>query len=142
MIESALGGCAGAPDRITSVHRVGHRDFPPLEPEARVTNLLYKLGHLCARWRFVVLPIWAALIVGVVVAAEAGGSETSDNVSLPGTGSQNASDLLSGRFPSQAYGNNPIVVATDTGKLTDSKYSNAIGKSVTSSRRRRTSALP
>ena len=95
-----------------------------------MTNLLYKLGHLCARWRFVVLPIWAVLIVAIVVAAGQAGSETSDNVSLPGTGSQNASDLLSGRFPSQAYGNNPIVVATDTGKLTDSKYSNAIGKSV------------
>ena len=95
-----------------------------------MTNLLYKLGHACVRWRFVVLPFWAVLIVAIVVAAAQAGSETSDNVSLPGTGSQNASDLLSGRFPSQAYGNNPIVVATDSGKLTDSKFSNAIGKSV------------
>jgi putative drug exporter of the RND superfamily len=95
-----------------------------------MTGLLYKLGHFSARWRFVVLAIWAVLIVGVAVAASSAGSETSDNVSLPGTGSQNASDLLSGRFPSQAYGNNPIVVATNSGKLTDSKYSSAIGKSV------------
>ena len=63
------------------------------------------------------------LIAGLVIAAGQAGSETSDNVSLPDTGSQNASDLLGGRFPSQAYGSNPIVVATDTGKLTDSKYS-------------------
>ena len=95
-----------------------------------MTGLLYKIGHLCARWRFVVLPIWLALIVGVVVAAEGIGSETTDNVTLPSTGSQDASDLLSGRFPSQAYGSNPLVVATDTGKLTDSKYSNAIASSV------------
>ena len=44
-------------------------------------------------------------------------------MTLPGTGSQSATDLLSGRFPSQAYGTNPLVVATDSGKLTDSKYS-------------------
>ena len=93
-----------------------------------MTGLLYKLGRLCARWRFIVLPFWAVLIVAIVVAAGQAGSETSNNVSLPGTGSQNASDLLSGRFPSQAYGNNPIVIATDSGKLTDSKYSSAIGK--------------
>ena len=95
-----------------------------------MTGLLYKLGRLCARWRFIVLPFWAVLIVAIVVAAGQAGSETSNNVSLPGTGSQNASDLLSGRFPSQAYANNPIVIATDSGKLTDSKYSSAIGKSV------------
>ena len=51
-------------------------------------------------------------------------------MTLPGTGSQSATDLLSGRFPSQAYGSNPLVVATDSGKLTDSKYSKAISSSV------------
>jgi RND superfamily putative drug exporter len=96
-----------------------------------VTKLLYKLGHACSRWRFVILPLWVVLIVALVVSAAGAGSETSDNVSLPNTGSQNASDLLSGRFPSQAYGNNPIVVATESGKLTDSKFSKAIGDSVT-----------
>ena len=102
-----------------------------------MTGLLYKLGHLCARWRFVVLPIWVALIVAIVVAAGEAGSETTDNVTLPGTGSQDASDLLSGRFPSQAYGSNPLVVATDTGKLTDSKYSNAIASSVSNLKKTR-----
>ena len=58
------------------------------------------------------------------------GSQTTNNVTLPGTGSQSATDLLSGRFPSQAYGTNPLVVATDSGKLTDSKYSKAIKQSV------------
>src|SRR4029453_6564596 len=33
--------------------------------------------------------------------------------------------------PSQAYGSNPLVVATDSGKLTDSKYSKAIDSSGT-----------
>jgi RND superfamily putative drug exporter len=95
-----------------------------------MTRMLYGLGHACARWRFVVLGVWLVLIVAVVVSAREAGSETTNNVTLPGTGSQSATDLLSDRFPSQAYGTNPLVVATDSGKLTDSKYSKAIKSSV------------
>ena len=95
-----------------------------------MTGPLYKLGHACARWRFVVLGLWPVLVVALVIVAGQAGSQTTNNVTLPGTGSQSATDLLSGRFPSQAYGSNPLVVATDSGKLTDSKYSKAIKSSV------------
>ena len=95
-----------------------------------MTGLLYRLGRACARWRFVVLGLWLVLVVALVIAGREAGSETTNNVTLPGTGSQSATDLLSGRFPSQAYGSNPLVVATDSGKLTDSKYSKAIDSSV------------
>src|ERR671923_1041179 len=95
-----------------------------------MTRLLYGLGHACARWRFVVLGLWLVLIVGLVIGASSAGSDTTNNVTLPGTGSQSATDLLSDRFPSQAYGTNPLVVATDSGKLTNSKYSKAIKSSV------------
>src|ERR671924_938306 len=95
-----------------------------------MTRMLYGLGRACARWRFVVLGLWVVLIVALVIAAGQAGSDTTNNVTLPGTGSQNATDLLSARFPSQAYGTNPLVVATDSGKLTDSKYAKAIDSSV------------
>ena len=95
-----------------------------------MTRLLYGLGRACARWRFVVLGLWVVLIVALVVVAGQAGSEANNNVTLPGTGSQHATDLLGNRFPSQAYGTNPLVVATDSGKLTDSKYSKAINSSV------------
>jgi RND superfamily putative drug exporter len=78
----------------------------------------------------VVLGLWVVLVVALVVVAREAGSETTNNVTLPGAGSQSATDLLSDRFPSQAYGSNPLVVATDSGKLTDSKYSKAIDSSV------------
>ena len=84
-----------------------------------MTGLLYKLGHVCTRWRFVVIGLWIVLVVGLVIAASQAGSRTTNNVTLPGAGSQSATDLLSERFPDQAYGTNPIVVATDSGKLTD-----------------------
>jgi putative drug exporter of the RND superfamily len=95
-----------------------------------MTGLLYKLGHACARWRFAVLGLWLVLVVTLVVAAGQAGSQTTNDVTLPGAGSQSATDLLSERFPGQAYGTNPVVMATDSGKLTDSKYSNAIESSV------------
>ncbi len=95
-----------------------------------MTGLLYRLGRACARWRFVVLGLWLVLVVALVIAGREAGSQTTNNVTLPGTGSQSATDLLSDRFPSQAYGSNPLVVATDSGKLTDSKYSKAIDSSV------------
>ena len=95
-----------------------------------MTRMLYGLGRACARWRFVVLGLWLVLVVGLVIGAKGAGSDTTNNVTLPGTGSQSATDLLSNRFPSQAYGSNPLVIATDSGKLTDSKYSNAIKSTV------------
>jgi putative drug exporter of the RND superfamily len=95
-----------------------------------MTRMLYGLGRLCARWRFVVLGLWLVMIVALVISAREAGSDTTNNVTLPGTGSQSATDLLSDRFPTQAYGTNPLVIATDSGKLTDSKYSKAIDSSV------------
>jgi putative drug exporter of the RND superfamily len=95
-----------------------------------MTGLLYGLGRACARWRFVVLALWLVMILALVISAREAGSDTTNNVTLPGTGSQSATDLLSDRFPTQAYGTNPLVIATDSGKLTDSKYSNAIKSTV------------
>ena len=39
-----------------------------------MTGLLYRLGHACARWRFVVLGLWLVLVVALVVAAGGAGS--------------------------------------------------------------------
>ena len=49
------------------------------------------------------------------------GDKTNDNLSLPGTGSQHATDTLSSSFPAQANGTSPIVLHAPSGKLTDSQ---------------------
>src|SRR5205085_7194208 len=56
------------------------------------------------------------------------GDKTNDNVSLPGTNSQRATDALSKSFPDQANGSSPIVLHVSSGKLTNSKYSNAVNQ--------------
>ena len=52
-------------------------------------------------------------------------------MTLPGTGSQNATDLLSKRFPSQANGTNPVVLTAPKGEtITASKYKKPIDDTV------------
>jgi uncharacterized membrane protein YdfJ with MMPL/SSD domain len=48
------------------------------------------------------------------------GAETSNDLSLPGTESQQATDLLASRFPPQQNGSSPVVYSATKGKITDS----------------------
>src|SRR5512133_2910987 len=46
------------------------------------------------------------------------GAETSNDLSLPGTESQQATDLLTSRFPPQQNGSSPVVFHVTRGKIT------------------------
>ena len=60
-----------------------------------MTPLLYRLGQFCARRSLLVLGVWVVIAVAVVVVAKSVGQETNDDLTLPGTDSQAATDLLS-----------------------------------------------
>jgi RND superfamily putative drug exporter len=77
-----------------------------------------------------VIALWLVATLALALAGRAVGDQNNDNLSLPGTGSTKAQDLLQESLPAQAYGTNPIVLAVDKGKLTASKNSEAIGKAV------------
>jgi uncharacterized membrane protein YdfJ with MMPL/SSD domain len=91
-----------------------------------MARLLHRLGMFAARRRWVVLGAWVVLAVGFVVLVRTFGSNTSDNLRLPGTDSQAATDLLAERFPPQQNGSSPIVFQVDAGQVTDSKPKQAI----------------
>jgi RND superfamily putative drug exporter len=91
-----------------------------------MTGVLYRLGKLCARRRVVVLGIWLVVAIGLVAVSHQMGDNTNNDLSLPGTGSQLATDALAGPFAAQSNGSSPIVIHTKSGKLTDSKYASAI----------------
>jgi RND superfamily putative drug exporter len=91
-----------------------------------MTGVLYGIGRFCTRWRYVVLAAWLVLAMGLVAVSNRIGDNTNDNLSLPGTNSQHATDTLSRSFPNQANGSSPIVLHVANGKLTDSKYSTAV----------------
>jgi RND superfamily putative drug exporter len=98
-----------------------------------MTGPLYRLGRFCTRrWPFV-LVAWLFVFVGLGLWAGTAGQEVDDNLTLPGTGSQNATDVLEDKFPEQANGTNPVVLKAPEGKkLTQSTYSDAISKTVDS----------
>ena len=84
-----------------------------------MARLLGSLGSWCARHGLVVIAIWALLGTGVGAAVATFGAQTNNDLSLPGTDSQAAKDLLEERFPPQQNGVNPIVFDVSTGRLTD-----------------------
>jgi putative drug exporter of the RND superfamily len=74
--------------------------------------------------------LWLVAAIALVSVSRAAGDNTTDNVSLPGTGSTNAQDLLQERLPQQAYGSNPVVLKAKSGKLTDDQNSQAVADTV------------
>ena len=93
-----------------------------------MTGALYGLARFCARHRFWILTVWLVVAVALVGVSHRLGDNTNDNLTLPGTGSQHATDALSKSFPDQANGTSPIVLHVSTGKLTDSKYASAVNQ--------------
>ncbi len=95
-----------------------------------MTGPLYRIGGFCSRHRWPVIAAWILAAIALSLGARAAGEQNSDNLSLPGTGSTKAQDLLQDKLPKQAYGTNPVVLQSTDGKLTDSRNSKAIGKTV------------
>jgi len=96
-----------------------------------VTAPLYAIGRFCSRHHWPVIGLWLIAAVVLVIAGQASGSRTNDNLTLPGTGSTDATNLLENNLPQQAYGSNPLVFASTGGAaLTQAKYERAIGQTV------------
>jgi putative drug exporter of the RND superfamily len=96
-----------------------------------MTGALYHLGRFCVRRRWIVLVVWLLIFAALAVWARALGPNVSDNLTLPGTDSQDATALLEQRFPSQANGTNPVVLrAPDGKKLDSSEYKKPIDDTV------------
>jgi RND superfamily putative drug exporter len=95
-----------------------------------MTGALYRLAQFCVRRRFVVLGVWLLVTIALVAWSHQLGDNTNDNLSLPGTDSQKATEALEKSFPDQANGTSPIVVHTlpGGGKLTDAKNAAAVNE--------------
>ncbi|MEA2224883.1 MAG: putative drug exporter of the superfamily, partial [Solirubrobacteraceae bacterium] len=94
-----------------------------------MTGALYGLAQFCIRRRLVVLVVWLVATIALVAVSHRLGDNTNDNLSLPGTDSQAATNALAKSFPDQANGSSPIVVHAKSGKLTDARNAEAVNKS-------------
>jgi RND superfamily putative drug exporter len=94
-----------------------------------MTAPLYAIGRFCSRHHYPVIGAWLALAIALVLIGNASGSKTSENLTLPGTGSTTATELLEENLPEQAYGSNPLVIEAPSGKkLTEPKYAAAVNE--------------
>jgi RND superfamily putative drug exporter len=92
-----------------------------------MTGPLYAIGRFCSRHHWPVIGAWILLAVALVAISSAAGSKTSENLTLPGTGSTIATELLEENLPEQAYGSNPLVFEAPAGKkLSEPKYAAGI----------------
>jgi len=97
-----------------------------------MSRVLYALGRLCVRHRYVVLLVWIVVMAATVLLANHFGRPTSDNLTLPGTGSTQATDLLDADLPEQANGTNPVVMEATQGTLTSGANEKAVKETVES----------
>jgi putative drug exporter of the RND superfamily len=95
-----------------------------------LTGPLYAIGRFCSRHHWPTIAVWLLVAVALVVTAQSSETRTNDNLTLPGTNSTIATELLEDNLPEQAYGNNPLVFRSTAGPLTEPKYSAAIAESV------------
>jgi len=95
-----------------------------------VTGPLYAIGRFSSRHHWATIAAWVVLAAGLVVAGQATDSKTNDNLTLPGTGSTEATELLEESLPEQAYGNNPVVIVSEKAELTAPPQSEAIERTV------------
>ena len=72
------------------------------------------------------LGIWIVAFVSSILVLKLVGSNTNNNLRLPGTDSQRATDLLTRKFPPQQNGSSPVVFYSKTSKVTDKKNKQAI----------------
>ncbi len=74
-----------------------------------MTGPLYRLGGFTARHARWVFGAWLVFAVAIVLIANATGRPTSDDTTIPGSDSTQATDLLEQKLPKQANGTVPIV---------------------------------
>src|SRR5689334_23085852 len=96
-----------------------------------MSAVLHKLGGFAARRAPWVLAAWVVIAIGLVVIANAAGRPEIDDSTLPGTGSQSATDVLNKYLPAQANGSVPIVLQSNT-SLAEGQNKQAVDNTVKS----------
>ena len=80
--------------------------------------MLERLGRTAARRHRVVIGLWVALAVGLLIYASGHGGQYVDVFTIPGTQSQQASDILQQRFPAANGSTAQVVFHAPSGTVT------------------------
>ena len=84
-----------------------------------MASFLYRIGNFAARRHWIVIAIWAILLVGISSLGGVLGSHTVSSFTIPGTQSQVALDMLEERFPAASgVAVKVIYIAPDKAEIT------------------------
>ena len=95
-----------------------------------MSGLLRRLGLSCVRRPYTVVAVWAFVVLAIGAGVLLEGRRTTNDITLPGTDFQRATDLLADEFPPQQNGQSPIVFRAARGKLTDAAAKRAVEASL------------
>jgi uncharacterized membrane protein YdfJ with MMPL/SSD domain len=87
---------------------------------------MHRLGALCVRRKWIVVAAWVVVVLAVGAAVYQYGRQTTNDITLPGTGYQASADMLRQEFPPQQNGASPLVFHVESGKLTDPARKKAV----------------
>ena len=76
--------------------------------------------------------VWLVLAAGLTVLSHSIGRDTSDNLSIPGSGANAAKNILNDSLPQQANGTNPVVFKAKKGTLDSGSNKQAVDQTVDS----------
>ncbi len=79
-------------------------------------RFLERVGRWCARRHWLVIGAWVVILVGLVLARGAWGGDYSNNYTVPGSASQQGTDLLEKGFPNQSTYVGQLVFHSPSGK--------------------------
>ena len=82
-----------------------------------MTGPLYAIGRFAARHGWLVVGVWIVVAAGLVIAAGVFGKPTNNDLTIPGSDSTKATDLLDAKLPNKANGTVPIALKATKGRL-------------------------
>ncbi|MEB0202188.1 MMPL family transporter [Cryobacterium sp. 5I3] len=92
-----------------------------------MATLLYRIGHFAYKRAWLVIGVWALLLVGILGGGIALGGKTAESFAIPGTESQDAIDQLAAVFPQAAGASVQVVYRTPDGASVNTEpYKTAI----------------
>jgi putative drug exporter of the RND superfamily len=97
-----------------------------------VSSLLHRLAVFSARRRALVIGVWLVLLVGLGFAGHAAGTKYNSGVTVSGSDSAAATDVMTRSFSTEMADSSPIVFHTDEGTLTDAEHKAVVDESLKS----------
>ena len=95
-----------------------------------MSKYLHRLAVFSARHRALVIGTWLVVLVALVAVSHQAGTKYSSSVTVSGSDSAAATDVMSRSFSAELSDTSPIVFHTDKGSVTDAEHRTAIEASV------------